>query len=325
MIIVRTPYRIPLAGGGTDHSFYFKKKNGNLISASFNQYVYCLIQKRPLDKKILIQTTITQFTTDSKKIEHPIIREVLKFFKIKNGIQVGTFATVPTQSGLGSSSALIVGLIKGITHIYNKKLSNEKIYKAAFKIERKILKMQGGWQDQIISTYGGLRKIKISKKGKIDINQIKLNRKIVKKLEDKMILVFTGETRSSSKIIKSQKKNLSSTVAIYDKLKKFVKPMEAALKKGNFKKIGELFHKHWLIKKNISKDISNSYLDNFYIRLLKDKNFIGGKIIGAGGGGFFLMITKNMAKSEKFLKKEKIDYTKLKFDLSGAKIVKNLG
>lgn len=325
MIIVRTPYRIPLAGGGTDHSFYFKKKNGNLISASFNQYVYCLIQKRPLDKKILIQTTETQFTTDSKKIEHPIIREVLKFFKIKNGIQVGTFATVPTQSGLGSSSALIVGLIKGITHICNKKLSNEKIYKTAFKIERKILKMQGGWQDQIISTYGGLRKIKISKKGKIDINQIKLNRKIVKKLEDKMILVFTGETRSSSKIIKSQKKNLSSTVAIYDKLKKFVKPMEVALKKGNFKKIGELFHKHWLIKKNISKDISSSYLDNFYIRLLKDKNFIGGKIIGAGGGGFFLMITKNMVKSEKFLKKEKIDYTKLKFDLSGVKIVKNLG
>ena len=323
MIIVRTPYRIPLAGGGTDHSFYYKKRNGSLITASFNQYVYCLIQKRQLDNKILIQTTITQFTTAAKKIEHPIIREVLKFFKIKNGIQVGTFATVPTQSGLGSSSSLIVGLIKGITHIYNKKLSKKKIYKIAFKIERKILKMQGGWQDQIISTYGGLRKININKKGKIDIKQIKLKNKTIKTLENKMILVFTGETRSSSKIVKSQKKNLKSTIAIYDKLKKFVKPMEEAIKKGNYKK-RKLFHEHWLMKKNISKDISNSYLDKFYLKLLKDKNFIGGKIIGAGGGGFFLMVTKNLNNSEKFLKREKLDFTRLKFDLSGSKIVKNL-
>ena len=162
MIITRTPYRIPLAGGGTDLDFYYKKRGGLFISATFNQFVFAIILRRQIDDKVLIQTTDTQFARSTNQVKHGIIREILKFFKIKNKIQVGTFATLPTSSGLGSSSSLIVGIIFGLSKMLRIKLSKKKIAKIAIFIERKKLKFQGGWQDQIISSYGGINKIKIS-------------------------------------------------------------------------------------------------------------------------------------------------------------------
>ena len=122
MIITRTAFRIPLAGGGTDLDFYYKKNGGDLISSTFNQYVFVLLAERPIDDKILIQTTTTQFANNINKVKHKIIREVLKYFNIKKKIQVSSFSTLPTSSGLGSSSALIVGLIKAISILKKKKI-----------------------------------------------------------------------------------------------------------------------------------------------------------------------------------------------------------
>ncbi len=121
MIITRTAFRIPLAGGGTDLDFYYRRRGGKLISSTFNQFVFVLLADRPIDNKILVQTTTTQFSNDINKVKHEIIREVLKFFNIKKKIQIGTFSTLPTSSGLGSSSALIVGLIKAISTFKKKK------------------------------------------------------------------------------------------------------------------------------------------------------------------------------------------------------------
>ena len=205
MIITRTPYRIPLAGGGTDLDFYYKKRGGLFISATFNQFVFAIILRRQIDDKVLIQTTDTQFARNTNQVKHGIIREILKFFKIKNKIQVGTFATLPTSSGLGSSSSLIVGIIFGLSKMLRIKLSKKKIAKIAIFIERKKLKLQGGWQDQIISSYGGINKIKISKKGQFTVQKINIKKKILNKLERKLILVFTNETRDSSRIIANQK------------------------------------------------------------------------------------------------------------------------
>ena len=156
MIINRTPYRIPLAGGGTDHKFYYKKNGGLLLSATFNQYVYTLITERKIDTKILVQTTSAAFSKNVNKVKHPIIKAVLNYFKIKNKIQIGTFATVPTSSGLGSSSSLVVSLIKSISKLKKIKLSNKRISEIAFNIERKKLGLVGGLQDQIIASIGGI-------------------------------------------------------------------------------------------------------------------------------------------------------------------------
>ena len=193
------------------------------------------------------------------------------------------------------------------------KLSKKEIAKAAFFIERKKLKHHGGWQDQIISSYGGINKIKILKNGKFTVHKINIKKKILNKLENKLILVFTKETRNSSRIIVNQKLNQKKTIKIYDKIKSYVRTMEIALKKGDYKKIGEIFHEHWKIKKKLSKYISTSKLDKIYLNLLKEKSFIGGKLIGAGGGGFYLMVTKNIVSSIKYLKLRKINFTRIKF------------
>ena len=145
-----------------------------------------------------------------------------------------------------------------------------------------------------------------------------LKKKILNKLENKLVLVFTKETRDSTGIIVSQKLAQRKNIKIYDKIKSYVKIMEIALKKGDYKKIGKIFHEHWKIKKKLSKNISNTKLDKIYLNLLKEKSFIGGKLIGAGGGGFYLMVTKNTVSSIKYLKSKKINFTKLKFVKQGS-------
>ncbi len=320
MIITRTAFRIPLAGGGTDLDFYFKKKGGELISSTFNQFVFVLLAERPIDDKILIQTTTAQFSNSINKVKHEIIREVLKYFKIKKKIQISTFSTLPTSSGLGSSSALIVGLIKAISIFKKEKISKNKIARIAFHIERKVLSYTGGWQDQIIASFGGVQQIKISKKGNFNTRSIKIKNNVINKLEKKFILVFTKELRNSSKVISSQKVNLKKTIKIYDAIRSLVPTMKNSLKKGDYKKIGEIFHHHWKLKKQLSKQISNSKIDRIYLNLLKDNSFIGGKLIGAGGGGFFLMVSNNLKKSILYLRKKKLNFTKFKFTFGGTQV-----
>lgn len=319
MIISKTPFRIPLAGGGTDIDFYYKKKTGLFLTCAFNQGIYVSVSRRPLDKKILIQTTDTQFCYSVKKIKHEIIREVFKYFKIKNQIQVNCFSTLPTQSGLGSSSSLIVGLITAINKLLKLKLSQKRIVDVAYNIERKRLGLKGGWQDQIASTFGGIIKVRINKKGKFSVKRLNIKKKILNKLNSHMLLVFTNETRNSSKIINSQNKKIN--IEYYDKIKNFVPDMNKAILKGDYIKIGKIFHSHWNIKKKLSKNITNSLIDKLYLNLLKDKNILGGKIIGAGGGGFFLVVTRNLNKSILNLKKKNLSYTKLEIGQVGSQII----
>ena len=322
MIITKTPFRVPLAGGGTDIDFYYRKRGGLLISACLKQYVYILILKRELDKKILIQTTSTEFVSNFKKIKHDIIKATLDYFNIKNKIQIGTFSTLPTKSGLGSSSSLIVGLINGFLKLKNIKLDKRKIAKIAYEIERIILKKDGGWQDQIAASYGGLNKISINKKGSFNIQKIKIKPKIQNKIEKNLILIFSNEVRDSSSVIENQRKNLKkrNIIEIYDQIKEKVTLLEVAIKKGDLKNIGNIFNEHWILKRKLSTKISNSGLDKFYIKLMKSNLFYGGKIIGAGGGGFFLMVMKNK-KAVDHLKQNNHHFINFRLENSGSKFI----
>ena len=163
MIISKTPYRIPLSGGGTDLDFYYKKKSGSLFSLAINQYVYVHLHVRKIDTNYLVQTTTSEFAEKRGNISHELIRETLKYFKLKEKFHIATFTTVPTLTGLGTSSAMVIGLINCIKRLKKIKISNEQIIKKAYEIERKICKSHGGWQDQIISQFGGLVQIDISK------------------------------------------------------------------------------------------------------------------------------------------------------------------
>ena len=321
MFLSKTPYRLPLAGGGTDIDFYYKKEGGFLISASISEYMYTYISLRPFEKESLIQTTDTQFVDNNYKIENELIRETLKYFKIKDKVHVGCFSTMPTKTGIGSSSSLIVGLIKAISKFKKINLNNNQIIKLSYKIEREILGIDGGWQDQIMATLGGIRKIIINKNGQITTTEININKKILSKFQNKILLVFTKEIRDSSQVIKSQRMQGPIIIKKYNAIKDLAKSFEMLLKKEKFNSIGKLFHTHWLIKRELSAKITNNYLDSIYIKLMRNKSFVGGKIIGAGGGGFFLMVTNSINESKNFLKKNKLTFKKLSFEKNGSTIL----
>ncbi len=321
MIIVRTPFRLPIAGGGTDLDFYYKKRGGDLISATIDQYVYILISKRPLDKKILIQNTETQFANKLDKVKNKLFREVLNQLGLKKSIQIANISTLPTKTGLGSSSTLTVGLIKGLLKMKNIRINKNKLAKFAYEIERKKLKFDGGWQDQIIASYGGIQRIRINKKGIFKSNSIKIKKSKLLKLQRHFILVYTNEIRDSEKIITEQRKNHQEIIKNYDVIKSKVKIMEKFLVQANIAKIGKVFHDHWLEKKKLTKNMSNNKLNKIYEKMMKSKLFYGGKIVGAGGGGFYLMASKSPTKASKFLKKNRLEFTNIKFDHMGATVI----
>ena len=321
MIISRTPYRLPLSGGGTDIDFYYKKSGGHLISISIDEYVYVLLMPRLIDKNYLIQTTKTEFRNNLSQIDHELIRETLRYYNIREKLHIGTYSTVPTRTGLGTSSAMVVGLINCIKKYKKLKLTNREIINDAYKIERKICKIYGGWQDQIVSQLGGYLDIKISKNEKIRIKKIKINKKINQIVNNNFLLVYTEIKRNSSSVILSQKKRKNNILKYYDKIKSFNKPILKALDSSLVREVGYIFDKHWSLKKSLSNQITDKKIDGFYDNLIKKYNVYGGKLIGAGGGGFFLVCTDNKKKLIKKLKKNKINFIDFSIEKYGSKII----
>ena len=324
MIISKTPFRIPFAGGGTDLDFYYKKNKGLFYSVAIDQYAYVFLKKRNLDKNFLIQTTSTQFAKSLDKIDHKLIKETLKYFKVKEPVHVGVYTTIPTLTGLGSSSSLVVGLINCIKKLKKLKLTNKQIIDQAYEIERKICGYKGGWQDQIISQVGGFIKVQINKNGNYKILKFKRNNYLERLIKNNLMLVYTEHKRDSSKIILSQKRNTSSVLKQYDLIKNIAHTLPKILKKRSVLNIANIFKKHWNIKKTLSKEISNSRIDTLYDFLIKRCNCLGGKLIGAGGGGFFLVVVKNKKNAISLLKKYNINYLNFNIENYGSRILKDL-
>jgi D-glycero-alpha-D-manno-heptose-7-phosphate kinase len=322
MIVSKTPYRIPLSGGGTDVDFYYKKFGSKFISVSVTEYVYVFFTERKLDKNHMIQTSVVEFAKNVKDIKHALIRETIRYFGLKENFQISTISTVPTSTGLGTSSAMVVGLINCIKKYKNLKLSQNEIFKIAYKIERKIVKYAGGWQDQITSVFGGLVSVSISKKQIIKIDKKKNFKNIKKIINSHFLLVYSSRKRDSSKIIKLQKKNIKKTHEFYNKIKKFNLPMSYSIKNKKIDLIGKIFNDHWKLKRNLTNNISNKGINNLYNKIEKLDGFLGGKLIGAGGGGFFLIAAVNKKKIINDIIKNNLNFINLKFENNGSKIIK---
>ena len=322
MIISKTPYRIPLSGGGTDIDFYYKKKGGDFSSVAINEYVYVLVVRRNIENNFLIQTTETQFANRVDEIKNKLIKETLKYYKIKDKLQISTFSTVPTQTGLGTSSSMVVGLINCLITLKGLKRTDFQIIRDAYHIERKICKITGGWQDQIVSQVGGYLRVKITKKEKIAISKFLITKQIERLIKNHILLVYSKVKRKSKIIIDSQKKN-NFKYKYYDKIKNLNDPIKKCFSSGNFRELGEIFKKHWFIKKKLSNKITNPKLEKLYSILNKDLKICGCKLIGAGGGGFFLVTVKNKKKFIKKLKLLKINYIDFLIEKKGSIIIKN--
>lgn len=294
MLISRTPYRISFFGGGTDYSSWYKRYGGEVISTTIDKYVYLTCRQLPkfFDHKYRIVYSKIELANKSNEIEHLVVRKLLQHTKFKNGIELHYDGDLPAQSGMGSSSSFIVGCTNILSSMQNQNFSKKKLANKSLYFEQKILKEIVGSQDQIATSYGGFNSIKFFKDGSYTIKELKIDKTIKKKLNKRLILLYTGNQRRAndiaktyvSKLTKQKKKQMMEIQGFVDKAKIF-------LKKGLLDDFGSLLDESWQKKKELSVNISSSFIDNIYSKAIQN-GALGGKILGAGGGGFFLFYVR---------------------------------
>ena len=274
MIITQTPLRVSFFGGGTDFPDFYNKYGGCVLSTAINKYVYVIVKPR-FDNNIRVTYTKAELVKNVNDVKHDIVRECLKHVKINGGIEVITIGDVPAGTGLGSSSAVTVGLLKAL-HAYKGEETNAKqLAEEACHIEIDILKKPIGVQDQYASAFGGFRFYSFEK-GKVGGFKVP-----PEDLQEHLLLLYTGITRESSSILKVQKKNVPKNIKILEQMKELA---SMAIGYWNF---GELLDKNWELKKQLGP-ISTPRIDRMY-EVAKKAGATGGKILGAGGGGFLLL------------------------------------
>ena len=292
IVITKTPLRISFSGGGTDMPYFFKKYSGITVSSSIDKFVYVTVKTHPnFNEKFRLNYSETETVNDVNKIKNLRIRETIKYFKINEPIYINTISDLPYNSGLGSSSSFLIGLIHCIFIMKKQKINLKKIAEIAFKIENKITNYSLGKQDHYIAAYGGLKKI--TYKDKINIKKINISKKKINDLNNNLLFLWTGQTRLSKGNLTKQKKNFEENIEKLKNLKKIAFKFSKELnnKKLDLKVLGTLLDENWQIKQNFTNNISNIYLNNIYKKAISSGCY-GGKLLGAGGGGFFLFFCK---------------------------------
>tara|TARA_Y100000590_G_scaffold470507_1_gene665826 strand:+ start:3489 stop:4466 length:978 start_codon:yes stop_codon:yes gene_type:complete len=324
MIISRTPLRISFFGGGTDYPQWYKKNGGQVLSTSINKYIYITCRElKPFFKhKIRASYSIVEECENINQIKHPSIKQVLKFLKISKNIELHYDGDLPGKSGLGSSSSFIVGLLNALYSYQGITPSKKKLLNDSLYIEQKKINEIVGSQDQVPAVYGGLNNIEFKRNGKIIIKPINIHKERMQYLEKHLMLFYTGILRSGSQVAKTYvnkvKKNEQFFNSIYEHTNEAIK----ILKKGNIDDIGYLLDKTWREKQKLSKRISNDKINYIYKKAIK-AGAIGGKLSGAGGGGFILLYVP-LNKQEKVSKSlAKFIKVPIKFEKNGSQIVFN--
>lgn len=324
MIITKTPLRISFLGGGTDFPIFINKNNyGCVISSTINKFIYISIKKHGelFNEKIRLNYSSSEVTDNVSGIKNDIIREAIKFLKIKDRIYISTVSDIPANSGLGSSSAFCVGLLKGLYEFKGKKVAPLKIASEAFHIERNLLKKNVGYQDHYIASLGGLNFIKFYK-NKVITKKI-INKKIINTINDHYLCFATNKYRKAEKILSDQTKNFKANEFNLLNIKKLTLEGNSFLDKKKYNEFFKNIDKSWKQKKMLSKKISNKSIDNAYALCIKN-NALGGKISGAGGGGFLSIFAKKKTHKKIISEMKKIGYKhiSLKLENSGSKVLK---
>jgi len=329
MIITRTPFRFTLGGGGTDLPAYYSKYGGFIFSAGINKYMFININQPAADDLIRIKYDNSETVESLDLIKHDIAREALRMMYIKNNIDIASMADIPGGTGLGSSSCYAVGLLNALHALKKQNISRKQLAEKACKLEIDILKRPIGKQDQYIATFGGLTVLDIDKKGKVKVRSAKLSDETIENLNKNILMFYTNTSRDANVILAEQthgaKQEQKNVIESMHYIKEIGYKILKAAESGNITDVGVLFDKHWQYKKKISTKMSNPRFDKIY-DIAKENGALGGKISGAGGGGFFIFYVEK--KHKNFIDTmEKIGLREMKycFDFEGTKVLANFG
>ena len=288
MIIVQTPLRISLFGGGTDFPSFFMEEGGCVLTSAIDKYIFVTIKGR-FDSKLRIGYTQTEMVDEIDQIHHELIRESLRRTEIERGIEITTMGDIPSEgSGLGSSSTVTVGALHAMYAYRGEIVSAEQLAREACAIEIDTLKKPIGIQDQYIAAYGGFRFFEFLPGGEVKSKKVKTSPEVQRVLNDNLLLFFTGFSRSSTSILKEQRGKIKDRRNELCEIKEMAQQARRDVEKGNLETLGDLLHQSWEVKRRLASKISNGHLNEIYENARR-AGALGGKITGAGGGGFILL------------------------------------
>jgi D-glycero-alpha-D-manno-heptose-7-phosphate kinase len=325
VIITQTPLRISFAGGGTDFADFYKLEGGCVLSTAIDKYIYVIIKER-FDDKIRIGYSRTEMVDSIDEIEHELVRECLRMTGITSGVEISTMADIPSEgSGLGSSSSVTVGLLNAMYAYKGDPQPPSVLAEQACQIEIDILGKPIGKQDQYIAAYGNMRLIEFLPSGEVKVTTVDMDPEKKLRMSENLMLFYTGVTRSASDILSEQKQNIPSRLATLREMKLQAYELYHALMNDSLDRLGEILHQGWLCKKQLAGKISSDGIDRMYEEAI-NAGAIGGKIAGAGGGGFMLLYCppERQAAVRERLRSLGMRELPFRFERDGTKIIFNV-
>lgn len=324
MIITRTPFRISFFGGGTDYPAWFQQHGGQVLSTTIDKYCYITCRHLPpfFDYKHRIVYSAIENVRHWDEIKHPAVRAVLGWSNCGKGLEIHHDGDLPARSGLGSSSSFTVGLLHALAALKGRYVSKKQLASNAIHIEQEVIGENVGSQDQIAAAYGGLNRIEFTRNGNFEVAPVIVRPQRLRELQSHLMLCFTGFSRIASEIAKSQIESIRQRDVELHRMAEMVEEAIRILhsRSSRIDAFGELLHEGWLHKKSLSDKVSTPEIDEIYQTAL-DAGATGGKILGAGGGGFLLLFVKPALQARVREKLDHLVHVPFSFDDSGSRVV----
>ena len=322
MIISRTPYRLSFVGGGTDLRSFYSEEPGQVISTTIDKYLFVVVKRQIgiVEFKYRVNWSKVEFRNHIDDIEHPIVREALRKLEIDFPIEITTFADIPANTGLGSSSAFAVGLLHALYALKGKMVTKHTLALEAAEIEVDILKRIMGKQDHFAAAYGNINVFTFNPNESVGVEPVFYRNDVRDKLQKNLLLFYTKLKRDASEVLESQNKASVSKRDVLEKMRDLVQPMREVLAKGdNLNLFGEILHEGWNLKKSLTAEISNPEIEQYY-QQARNAGAIGGKLLGAGGGGFLLFYAEPEKQQSVINALSGLYHFQPKFDTEGTRI-----
>jgi len=329
MILARAPFRVPLGGGGTDLPSYYSNHGGLIVSAAINKYVYIAVNKPSADNAIRVKYSKSEKVRVADEVQHDLVRPALKMLELGASLEIVSLADAPDGTGLGSSSAYLVCLLTALYALKREKIPTQVLAEEAFHVEMNLAGHPVGKQDHYLAAFGGVTCLNIEPDGKVHVRPVDISMDTLDDLRNNLLMFYTGMQRSATDILHQQKSDTEAgSQNVIDSLhrtKELGYRILEALETGDIEKFGLLMDEHWQNKKKRSGKISDPQIDCWY-ELAKQNGALGGKIMGAGGGGFFVFYcpSQHKARLRRALKNADLNEMRYDFDLEGAKVLVNM-